>query len=78
MDAVQTNTGPLTPGRAAGQKPRRPEILWGRLAAVVAFVIGVVLLLSFAVPVAYGVGQSVSNAIQHHMACWGHTSAGLN
>jgi hypothetical protein len=76
MSGEQTNHAQMGLGEIPEQKPRGSPILWGRLIAVTALFVTTVLVISFAVPVAYGLGKSVADA---EMSCignggWGKTS----
>jgi hypothetical protein len=64
MSGEQTGPEQTGFGKKLEQKPRGPIILWGRLIAVTALFVTTVLVLSFGVPAAYGLGKSVADVTQ--------------
>lgn len=77
MSGVQTNPGLPGSDKIPEQKPRRSELLWGRLFAVTALFVATILVLSFAVPLAYGLGKNVLHVIQaFEMSCMDHDAWG--
>jgi hypothetical protein len=60
-------------GKRLEQKPRGTPILWGRVIAITAIFATLVIVLSFAIPAAYGLGKSVADA---EMSCIGHGAWG--
>ena len=75
MSGEQTSLKPMGLGKRPEQKPRGSPILWGRLIAVTALFVMTVIVLSFAVPAAYGFGKSVADA---EMSCIGHGAGRKN
>jgi hypothetical protein len=69
MSGEQMNHAQMGLGKRPEQKPQGSPILWGRLLTMMALFVTTVLVISFAVPVAYGLGKSVADA---EMACIGH------
>jgi hypothetical protein len=64
-------------GGQTKQKTQKPELLWGRLLAVTVLFVAAILLLSFAVPLTYGLGKSVANVIQaFETSCIDHDAWG--
>jgi len=73
MSGGQTSLDQMGLGKRLEQKPRGSPILWGRLIAMTALFVTTVLVLSFAIPAAYGLGKSVADA---EMLCLGHGTWG--
>jgi hypothetical protein len=62
MSGEQASLSQMGLGKRPEQKPRGSPILWGRLIAMTALFVTTVIVLSFAVPAAYGFGKSVADA----------------
>ena len=73
MSGEQTSLDQMGLGKRLEQKPRGSPILWGRLIAMTALFVTTVLVLSFAIPAAYGLGKGVADA---EMSCLGHGAWG--
>lgn len=73
MSGEQTSLNQMGLGKRPEQRPRGTPILWGRLIAVTALFVTTIIVLSFAIPAAYGIGKSVANA---EMSCIGHGAWG--
>jgi hypothetical protein len=73
MSGEQTNHSQMGLGKRPEQKPRGTPILWGRVIAITAIFATLVIVLSFAIPAAYGLGKSVADA---EMSCIGHGAWG--
>jgi hypothetical protein len=73
MSGEQTDHAQMGLGKRPEQKPRGTPILWGRLIAITAIFATLVIVLSFAIPAAYGLGKSVADA---EISCIGHGAWG--
>jgi hypothetical protein len=73
MSGEQKNHSQMGLGKTLEQKPRGTPILWGRVIAITAIFATLVIVLSFAIPAAYGLGKSVADA---EMSCIGHGAWG--
>jgi hypothetical protein len=73
MNGEQTNHGQMGLGKRPEQKPRVTPILWERLIATTAIFATLVIVLSFAIPAAYGLVKSVADA---EISCIGHGAWG--
>jgi hypothetical protein len=73
MSGEQISLDQMGLGKRPEPKPRGSPILWGRLIAMTALFVTTVLVLSFAIPAAYGLGKSVADA---EMSCLGHGAWG--
>ncbi len=73
MSGEQKNHSQMGLGERPEQKPRGTPILWGRVIAITAIFATLVIVLSFAIPAAYGLGKSVADT---EMSCIGHGTWG--
>jgi hypothetical protein len=52
-----------SPG-SGNPKLRKPPLLWGRLIGVIALIVSAILITSFGIPVAHGLGRNTADALQ--------------